>query len=91
MHRLPEALELLRSLSQIPGVRSVEVGLDEQHSERSYDIALIVDLDNREDYEAYDVHPLHQPVRAFMRSIVASSVAVDFYREKTQKTARESV
>lgn len=80
--KLTEAQAMLRSLKVVPGVKQIEVGLDEKHSERSCDIALIVDFDSRADYEAYDVHELHQPVRAFMRSISASSVAVDFYRSE---------
>ena len=79
---LPEAQKKLQSLKEVPGVRGIEVGLDEKHSERSYDIALIVDFDSRADYEAYDVHELHQPVRSFMRGICAASVAVDFYRHE---------
>lgn len=79
-HKIQEAAEKLRSLTAVPVVRNVEVGLDELKSARSYDIALIVDCDSREDYEIYDKHELHQPVRMFMRSIVESSAAVDFER-----------
>ncbi len=79
-HRIPEAAEMLRSLSAVPVVRSVVVGLDEIKSGRSYDIALIVDTDSREDYEIYDRHELHQPVRLFMRGIVETSATVDFER-----------
>ncbi len=79
-NRIQEAAEKLRSLTTVPMVRHVEVGLDEVKSARSYDIALIVDCDTRADYEAYDQHELHQPVRQFMRSIVEASAAVDFER-----------
>lgn len=79
-HKIPEAAEKLRSLTAVPVVRSVEVGLDEVKSGRSYDIALIVDTDSRADYEVYDAHELHQPVRQFMRSIIESSATVDFER-----------
>jgi len=79
-HRIQEAAEKLRSLTAVPMVRGVEVGLDELKSERSYDIVLIVDCDTRADYEAYDKHELHQPVRQFMRSIIEASATVDFER-----------
>ncbi len=79
-HRIPEAAEKLRSLAAVPVVRGVEVGLDEVKSGRSYDIALIVDTDSRADYEVYDQHELHQPVRQYMRSIIESSATVDFER-----------
>jgi hypothetical protein len=78
--RIQEAAEKLRSLTAVPVVRSVEVGLDEVKSERSYDIALIVDCDTRADYEVYDKHELHQPIRQFMRSIIEASATVDFER-----------
>ena len=69
---------ITRSLTAVPMVRGVQVGLDELNSERSYDIALIVDCDTRADYEAYDKHELHQPVRQFMRSIIEASATVDY-------------
>ncbi len=79
-HKIAEAVENLTSLEAVPVVRSVEVGLNELESGRSYDIALIVDTDSRDDYDIYDKHELHQPVRQFMRSIIESSATVDFER-----------
>lgn len=79
--KIQEARKMLHSLVKIPLIKKLEVGIDEKHSERSFDIVLITDFDTREDYEAYDIHELHQPVRAFMRGIYASSVTVDFYRD----------
>lgn len=79
-HKMKEAAKMLRSLTAVPVVRGVEVGLDDVKSERSFDLALIVDCDTRADYEIYDKHELHQPVRQYMRSIVESSASVDFER-----------
>lgn len=76
-----EAKERLLSLKAIPEVKNIEVGLDELHSDRSYDIVLIVDFDSKADYKVYDQHELHQPVRKFMHGIRETSVAVDFNRE----------
>jgi hypothetical protein len=76
-----EARERLLSLTAISEVRNIEVGLDSLKSPRSYDIILIVDFDNMDDYKVYDKHALHQPVRQFMHSIVETSVAVDYTRE----------
>ena len=58
------------------------MGLDVKKSERSYDIVLIVDFENRAGYEIYDKHPIHQLVRAFMHGIYETSVAVDFERDE---------
>ena len=79
--KLAQACEELRSLIRIPEVKRIDVGRDEIHSKRSYDIALVVDFDSKADYEIYDGHALHQPVRAFMQDIRESSVTVDFSRE----------
>ena len=73
-----EAKQRLESLTVIDEVRNIEVGLDSLKSPRSYDIILIADFDNMDDYKVYDAHELHQPVRKFMHSIVESSVAVDY-------------
>ena len=75
-----EAKQRLESLMVIDEVRNIEVGLDSLRSPRSYDIILIADFDNIDDYKVYDAHELHQPVRKFMHSIVESSVAVDYER-----------
>jgi hypothetical protein len=76
-----EARERLLSLTAIPEVRKIEVGLDSLKSPRSYDVILMADFDNMDDYKVYDTHELHQPVRKFMHSIVETSVAVDYTRE----------
>ena len=73
-----EAKQRLESLTAIDEVRNIEVGLDSLQSPRSYDIILIADFDNIDDYKVYDAHEQHQPVRKFMHSIVESSVAVDY-------------
>ncbi len=79
--RAAEAKQRIMGLAAIKEVKSIEVGLDNLKSPRSYDIILITDFDNIHDYKVYDAHELHQPVRQFMRSIVDSSVAVDFERD----------
>jgi len=79
--QMAEAKKRLLSLRAIDEVKDIEVGLDAVHSGRSYDIALIVDFEDKAAYKAYDVHPLHQPVRKFMHGIRETSVAVDFDRD----------
>jgi hypothetical protein len=75
-----EARERLMSLTAIPEVKNIEVGLDGLKSPRSYDMVLIVDFDSTDDYRVYDAHALHQPVRQFIHSIMETSVAVDYTR-----------
>lgn len=79
--KVNEAKQKLLSLISIPEVKNIEVGLDEKKSERSYEIVLIADFDNKDDYEVYDKHELHEPVRTFLQSIYESVVSVDYYRD----------
>lgn len=80
-HMALEAAKNLMSLAAIPGVKSIEVGVDELKSSRSYDIAMTVDFENAADYRIYDTHALHRPVREFMQSVIDSSITVDYTRD----------
>ncbi len=80
-NKAEEAKQKLLSLAAMPEVKNIEVGLDDKKSERSYEIALIADFDSKEDYEIYDKHELHQPVREFMHGIMEKAVSVDFNRD----------
>jgi len=73
-----EARKRLMALDAIPQVKSVQVGIDDLKSERSYDFVLIMDFDNWDTYKEYDQHELHLPVREFIHSIVSESVSVDY-------------
>lgn len=79
----PEQVEvtakILRDMEgKIDVLRSIEVGVDILHSERSYDIALITKFDSMADLDAYQVHPVHQKVIEHMSTVRESAVAVDF-------------
>ena len=53
-------------------------GTDVLHTERSYDFALVSSFDDLEAMQRYQVHPEHQKVLAFIKTIVSSVFAVDF-------------
>lgn len=73
------AVERLRSLGgKVPALRSLEVGQDVVRSPRSYDVALIACFDSLADMQAYQVHPSHQEVLAYMQAAAAAIIAVDF-------------
>ena len=73
------ALDALRGMKgKIEGLIDLEAGADFLSSERSYDIALICTLKNREALDFYQAHPAHQPVKKLMHAIREGSVAVDF-------------
>ncbi|WP_270170052.1 Dabb family protein [Paenibacillus sp. SYP-B4298] len=70
---------VLRAMEgQIEQLKSIEVGVDVLHSERSYDIALITKHESMADLEAYQVHPVHKKVIEHMQQVRESAVAVDF-------------
>lgn len=73
------AAQVLRDMEgKIEVLRSIEVGTDVLHSERSYDIALTTGFDSMDDLQAYQVHPVHQKVIEYMTSVRESSVSVDY-------------
>ena len=63
---------------RIEGLVDLESGADFLHSGRSYDLALLTVFENREAFEAYQTHPVHQPVRKRMHEVRSASVACDF-------------
>ena len=75
-----KAKEVLLSMEgKVPELRSIEVGVDFLHSERSYDLALIVTVDNKEALESYQHDPYHcQVVKPHMHAVRSGSVALDF-------------
>ncbi|MCZ8521518.1 MULTISPECIES: Dabb family protein [Paenibacillus] len=82
--RQPEAVEataaVLRNMEgKIDVLRSIEVGIDVLHLDRSYDIALLTRFDSLEDLQTYNTHPLHMEVLAHMKQVLdGTSICVDF-------------
>jgi hypothetical protein len=75
----PAAGEMLRALKdKIPQIVSIETGTDVLHSERSYDMALIVTFQTLDDLKIYDSHPAHEAVRAYIKAHRTASASVDF-------------
>lgn len=63
---------------RVEGLVDLEAGADILGSERSYDIALVCTFTDRAAFDAYQTHPLHQPIRKRMHEVRESSVACDF-------------
>lgn len=81
---LDKAKNLLLSMNgKIEYLRGLEVGADELHTERSYDIALITRFDSLDDMNAYQVHPYHvNEILANLKPMLESSKAIDYTSEK---------
>ncbi len=70
---------LLSMKGRVPEVRDIEVGIDELHSERSYDIMLTVLVDDMIALESYQRDPYHcSVVKTHMHAVRESSVAIDY-------------
>lgn len=70
-----EALETLPAL--VPVIRDLHVGIDVGDTPGNGDVVLVMDVDSREDLEAYQVHPEHQKVAAIIVSLRAGQITVD--------------
>ena len=73
---IKERLEALRSI--MPGLRRLDVGIDFAGTEQSSDIALYTEFDSREALDAYQVHPAHQDVAAFLAPLRNERRVVDY-------------
>lgn len=70
---------LLQMEGNVPQIRSIEVGVDFLHSERSYDLILQVVLDDAKALEDYQNDPYHcSVVKTHMHAVRESSIAIDY-------------
>ena len=69
-------LETLRG--QIDGVLAIEVGIDFSATEASADVVLSSDFTDRAAWAAYQAHPAHQAVVAFIKEVVSARHLVDY-------------
>lgn len=80
--RAEQAAEVARRLNALSGVvpelRMVSAGANIAHPDVNWDVTLVADVDSLEALAAYQVHPAHEEVGVYIRSVVASRVAVDF-------------
>lgn len=69
---------LLSLRGKIPEIRSMEVGININPSDRSFDAVLVSEFDSLEALRAYSTNPLHVEVSAFCKSIRTASHSVDY-------------
>ena len=72
------ARQLLSMAGKIPTLRQIEAGVDIVRSARSYELALVTRFDDLAGLDAYQVHPVHVEVAAYIKTHSKASVAVDF-------------
>ena len=76
IEKIVDALKTLEG--NIDVLRSAEIGVNFTKSERSYDIVLTTEFDDRNALNAYGPHPNHLPVAKTVRSLCSGSVVVDY-------------
>lgn len=74
--RMQAKLEALRG--RIPGLLHLEVGRDFSATENSSDLVLVTRFESRAALAAYQVHPEHRAVVAFVSQIVTERRLVDY-------------
>ena len=69
---------LLALRSSIAEIRRLEIGRDELHDARSWDLVLIMEFESIDALRAYQRHPEHRALMAFNDPFVAAVASVDF-------------
>jgi hypothetical protein len=75
-HAQEIADRLLALVGVVPTIGTMTVGPNVVDG--NWDVALVADFDDRAALDAYQVHPVHQEVVAYVRSVVSDRAAADF-------------
>jgi len=77
-----QAAEVARRLNALDGVvpqlLSISAGANAAYPDTNWDVTLVADFTSVAAIEEYQVHPAHEEVAAYIRSVVSARVAVDF-------------
>ncbi|MFT5660669.1 MAG: hypothetical protein ACI9TV_001311 [Sulfurimonas sp.] len=65
-------------VQKIDELKSIEVGVDFNQSERAFDLSLYSTFNSKEDLKTYAVHPTHLEVVALIKSVTMESKVVDY-------------
>lgn len=78
---IAKAKAMLEALvDKIEPLKSMEVGIDFNRSERAFDLSLYSTFDTVEGLKTYAVHPAHLEVVDFIRQVTEASKVVDYER-----------
>jgi quinol monooxygenase YgiN len=73
---IKERLEELANM--LEGLRHLEVGLDVLRADERADVALYSEFESRAAYEAYNAHPAHQALAAFIKDVRLDRRVIDY-------------
>lgn len=71
-------VRLMALQGEIAELKEIAVGLNFNESDMAYDVVLESSFDSKEDLNAYQVNPKHQAVGAFVKTVAAARVVVDY-------------
>jgi hypothetical protein len=71
---------MLALLDSIDQIRRLEIGRDELHDARSWDLVLIMAFDSVDALRTYQAHPEHVALMHFNNPFVTDVASVDFTR-----------
>ena len=71
-------LELNALVGKINELKSIEVGIDFNQSERAFDMSLYSTFETKEDLKSYAVHPAHVEVVALIKKVSSEAKVVDY-------------
>jgi dihydroorotase len=74
--KMKEMLEALRGV--VPSLAALEVGVEVFAASPACDVILYSEFASRANLDAYQVHPEHQKVVAFVKQVAASRSLVDY-------------
>ncbi len=73
---LKNKLEAMRG--EIETLKSIEVGIDTNRSDRAWDVCLITEFDTKEDLKSYASNPIHLEVIKYIKSNNIVTSVVDY-------------
>ena len=77
-----QAKQMLENLmGAIPSLRSMDVGVNVIKADRAMDLSIIAVFESKEGLDLYDIHPEHQKVLTFIKSVIEYSKAVDYLKD----------
>ncbi|MGN7969385.1 Dabb family protein [Microbacterium sp. 22296] len=78
LHAEQIAEKLLALREVVTDIDHIEVGRNVVNPQSNWDVALVSEFADPAALERYQVHPAHQEVAAFIRSVVADRSSVDY-------------
>ena len=74
--KIKEWLEGLKD--KIDVIKSIEVGINVEKSDSSYDLVLVSEFNSQKELDEYQVNPLHKEAAAFIKGVATSRIVVDY-------------